>query len=1757
MIEDHNPMFSLINQTITKTLNQTKKMNPFSKNVVCPEPTEKIPVFPNEKNKMNIIVSYTSYMYNVEEVTYVDEIYNIVEAFMLMNAGRYKANNASRGNGLPSFTLYLNEKPLSRRRIPLVDFNIHDKSVIVLKYNFCMGGAKRQIKPITVNDIILPPYKIVTECEKQVLTEYETIVRDFTIKTQSLEFDHDKYMGSNATYKFAFTNFCRLTNKFSKLYGDNYIALLIEDVAFLYKFLTEAKDLRDIYFAIGSFIKFRNPGPLLRQENLDMIMDKATDIFGLFFDMKSQGLEEVVGALREGMDNLNELKESPLIKKGKQMAMYALSLGVFDRFGVTFDKLNYTKLEQEMLKRKYKPNADMLMILADTTLWLLERGIQCMKSGSLDPIYHSGSNYEKWFDKALELKRNSIFLNNPEDHGIDPFSYTADLKDHIASGDAIYKHGLRVGANDKKLVAATLNDLKMIDAHLHTKRSSMREREAPFSVLIYGGSSIAKSTFTKMLFYQYGKTFDLNTASEFKFIRNANANFWDGFNSSQWCVQLDDIAFMHPSCAAQGDPSVMEMLQVINNVPFVPDQASLEDKGRTPMKAKFVIATTNCENLNAYAYFQTPLAVQRRFPYVLDLRPKEEYLKDECMLDSSKVETVDGEWPDYWDIIVKRVVPSCLERNRQTAKLVDYCKFTDINEFLAWFSLTAIEHDNVQKQVKTCDNHMANIVVCKQCWKNTKICKCVTPQSDDIDTGFDFHNIRTPFRDHVVTQAAQPIIVECTFKDKVMFQLIHLLLYIMNTKIFHYSLQRLMSTRRFETWLENAVVDHPRKVDIMRKRYFYLGKRAKSYFNWKYDPEAIIGVLIMVVASFGLYRMVKQFRHDYKDTKDIPDMLKKMDKRQRLILLNRLQEQEDNGEPLSVGKAALHENLYAVKRAYTMTPYDAPHPYVKKHKVLGTMGIDLPQQDEPNLKVTTKEIGLQPVAPVEPEEENVWHNNDFELTSFDVSSTTASNRMDPEEFSNYIGKNVVFIETHRIDANASIKKREFVAFCVTGHIYVTAHHNLPSGSYTMKVVHGSSSNIGIQVISTQTHSDQFLRLPQYELTFFRLRCLPAKKNLMTYIAKPTANFIANGNYIRRLDNGTLITKSAKAIRRGGKLHCDMIDIEDSWQCVANPITEFGDCGMPMIANTNRGPIICGIHVAGSGDRALSTCLTTDIVDTALAHWEEPHIESGVPMLSAQGYPQVLVPLHRKSVMSYIPTGKCNIYGSLVGFRPSQDSDVEPTVIRDAVVSRGYQELFDKPKLGGWKSWRHAALDMTNPVEGIDENILSACVKAFKQDIKAKLPEGAWKEVQIYDDFTTMNGVPGLKFIDKINRKTSMGFPYKKNKKFFLEQVEPRGDVSDPMMYNDTVQARIDNMLANYHSGRRNMTVFCGQEKDEATKYSKIKDDKYRIFTGSPGDATHITRKYLLSVIRLIQKNKFVFECGPGTNSASLEWGEIYDYLTRFGEDHMIAGDYGKFDKTMPSNIILAAFDIIRWICQEAGYDHHALLVVQGIAEDTAFPLIDFKGDLVEFFGSNPSGHALTVIINGLANSLYMRYCYFVCNPEHEVQTFQQNVKLMTYGDDNVMGVSNCVPWFNHTALQNTLKEVGITYTMADKEAASVPYIHISEVSFLKRFWRWDEDVGAYLAPLEETSIAKSLTRVVASRTICAEQQAVEVMRSAHMEYFNYGYEIFSQKDKMFREIVTECGLEPYMPPKWFPSWQDYYDGFWRRSGKGPEIQGPI
>jgi hypothetical protein len=1314
----------------------------------------------------------------------------------------------------------------------------------------------------------------------------------------------------------------------------------------------------------------------------------------------------------------------------------------------------------------------------------------------MDPLYHSGSSYESWFNKANELKAQAALLSFPEAHGIDRYSFLADIREEIEKGESIYRHATRVGEHEKKMVGSLVNDLKMILANETTKREAQKERDSPFSVLLYGGSSIGKSTLTKMLFYQYGKVFNLPTGSEFKYTRNAIDPFWSGFNSSQWCIQLDDIAFMRVEKAMAGDPSVMEMLQVNNNVPFVPNQAELADKGRTPVRAKLLIGTTNCEHLNAFHYFQTPLAVQRRFQFVIDVQVKDEYCKDHCMLDASLTDIAPGQWPNYWDFHVKRVVPVGDKRERQQGELELVKSFGRVNEFLAWFSSEAIQHSKVQKLVNNCDTNMEAIKICSTCFYPELDCECdmeafLQRKMCEICSRIDCQCSKIQ---SIEMRLPSPLICYMCYKHDeacecydiqtqeivdpqkyFWYDLIRL--FLLKAVLWFLSYSCLSGLGRFflrrscvQTALESSFVAPEYRMRLLRARFFTLGEQVGNK----------IGVSNLLVKT-----------------------------------------------------AAIVCALYASVKLY--------------RTFFGPVAKDI----QSNQKVDSSTIGSRPVCK-EVGKVNPWFKDDFELTTFDIGRKTVSTAaMTLEQFAENIQKNMVFLESTYINDNGISGSRCIRALGLKGHLYLCNSHGLPlNNSFTLRVTKQLiSSGITENLVCNVKQSD-IVRDITHDIAIIRIKNFPCVKDITEYIPVTKIPIPYRGLYASRNEDGSIYhnaityTKRLENITYKDEKHNICSDMWESNTTVPNVVN---DCGTTLLVQTPRGIIIAGMHVLGNPNRPVSRAIAFEMptINLMCSKLEDISISSGTPVLEAPGYEHKLVDLHYKSPVRWIEEGAAAVYGSFEGWRSDMRSRVGPTIIQSTVQEYGYEVQHGKPIMHGWEPWHIAVKDMVKPVTKLDNTILDNCVENFTKDILTSLPKSELDELMVYDDLTALNGVPGMTFVDKINRNTSAGAPFNKSKKFFLAPHVANG-YTDCMMPTPIIMDRVNNIISAYKEGSRAMPVFTGCLKDEATKFSKIKMKKTRVFTGAPFDWSIVVRKYYLATIRLMQNNRFIFEAGPGTNAHSLEWQRIRNYLTQHGEDQMIAGDYASFDKSMPPCVILGAFQILINICRKAGYSQEDLAIMQGIAEDTAFPLIDMHGTLIQFYGSNPSGHPLTVIINSLANSLYMRYAYSVLSGG-DCSNFQKHVSLFTYGDDNAMGVSKDAPFFNHTTIQKTLADVGIKYTMADKEAESIPYIHIDQISFLKRTWRWDEDVQAFLCPLEEESIAKSLLVGVVSKSISQEAQAIAIMSSANMEYFMFGKKIFHEKHLMFKDIIRKHDLEMYVGESDFPTWQQLYDRFWKSS----------
>jgi hypothetical protein len=1546
-----------------------------------------------------------------------------------------------------------------------------------------------------------------------------------------------------------------------------YLTKLVEDCYLLARMLVKAQDMEDRILAVSAFAKLRTNSSLI----LDVKEELVSFIQEIFLveHPTSQSFEDVLKSSRDILDRYDEVKNSKLFKKIYRVLMYAMAFSLFEKAGIKLDKYKWFRVEQEVLKKKYYSRPDFVQTCLDTALFICERGYQVYQTGKIEALLHSGEEYGLWFQKALDLKRDSLLMSNPEIHGLNVYTFLAELNDTIDQGKSVVDHAKRLKNFDANLYGKILEDLKLVKAEFITKRAAMQERKAPFSVLLSGGTSVNKSGLAKLLFYQYAALFKLDNGSEFKYTRNSIDQYWVNFNTYQWCVQLDDVAFLNPTAAPQGDPSLLEMLQVINNVPFVPIQAALEDKGRTPLLSRLVIATTNTEHLNAHAYFSCPGAIQRRFPWVLDVRPHPDLRSADGRFNTTVARDVTealetGHLPNFWDIVVKEVV---VRIDGKTADLVNRFQFTDIYKFVQWFSEEAMKYERIQSSAMMADAKMKEIHICDTCRARGLYTPCLSrdcpervpileQQSDELAitplVTATYHqdkvdSIMNRIRDRLSSEIKETVKDEIESKRLREWKLCLIVIFwwVYSTLPFIHWFVDFLFGKDFAL---NYVKQGMWEKRIAGKVVYRLGSQVadkigrRAFFK---RTAALIAAGVIVKKSFDFYK-------SYKDKRPPPIVAPEP----------KAPVPKPPTPKPPVDNAYVKEQMYKNLLDYvdcTTGRDDCDDPQCPVHLIMSGYKASLSPRMVVQGSLQSREIEKvgAPPKPMGDERPNVWYKDDYETTDLEISPQSKSlHALSWEEQKRVLLKNCVALHTTYVDGDDKTDKFPVRAVCLGGKVYITNNHAIcDKPEFDLHVRNLAQDGI-CDSITLRITQDQIMRFPKNDLAVLTLRGLPPRKNIWKYFGGPDLKGVHSGSYIGKDRCGKPFEIKVDNIRKVPQYHQDKLGnvyedehgkpiIFNDWTGVAERPTIAGECGSLLVSHSPMGPILLGIH--GAGITGTTCCaalpINSEFARLLIEKCQPYVVQDGSVMLSAPSAPVSFGPLHKKSPFRYIPEGTATVFGSVDCPQSEMKSRVRPTLLAPSMKARGYKMKWGKPVLNGWEPKHVQLKEMLKPASKINPRILERVKQDFIHDILCNLTPEDLDSLYVFDVFTAVNGAAGVAYVDKLKRTTSAGFPWKRSKKHFWKPVPPAGDLQDPIEFDEEIMQRVDNMHEQLLAGKRAMPVSDACFKDEAVKQEKVDAKKTRIFAGSPVDSSILIRMYTLAFTRLFYKKHVLFESAPGIDASSPQWTILYKLLTKFGEDRMIAGDYAFYDKTMFALMILAAWDIIVAVCKKGKFSPEQIAVLERMGEDAAFPLYNFFGDLVMFFGTLPSGHPLTVIINSLANCLYMRYCYACLSPDGTAKDFKKNVSLMTYGDDNIMGVSKDCNWFNHTSIMNVLASIGITYTMADKNQPSIPYIHIDDCTFLKRSWRWDEDLGYYTAPLPEDSIIKSLMIGVQNRTNDPKYQAVVLIGDALFKYFDFGKEVFHAKTTMLRSLVHECNLGVYVEPHTFRSWEEIAESF--------------
>jgi len=607
------------------------------------------------------------------------------------------------------------------------------------------------------------------------------------------------------------------------------------------------------------------------------------------------------------------------------------------------------------------------------------------------------------------------------------------------------------------------------------------------------------------------------------------------------------------------------------------------------------------------------------------------------------------------------------------------------------------------------------------------------------------------------------------------------------------------------------------------------------------------------------------------------------------------------------------------------------------------------------------------------------------------------------------------------------------------------------------------------------------------------------------------------------------------------------------------ITFDGMCMSPIVSDSVVKKII-GFHIGGvtgtkkgcgfAITRAQLVAARAELYElntTALAGPQSRDIED-----SMMGKEYALSStVHHKCPTNYI-TGDPAIvvYGSVTG-RSTFNSTVIETPI-SAIVEKvtGVPNKYGPPRFKDpikredgsidnqtWKPW-YASLEVcSKPSVGFDpakvevaaDDYISGILDMVDRDIALHKAE-----VKPLSHQETISGITGRRFVDAMVASTSVGYPIGGPKSRFMIDLPPTDEHQCPREFTPEIQAEIARVLTLCDAGDIPNLIFGASLKDEPTKFGL---HKVRVFQAAPLALQYALRKYFLPIARVLSLYPLISELAVGVNAHGPEWHELTQFMCKFGEDRILAGDYSKYDLRMPAQLTIAAFSIMIRIARHVGnYSSADIARMEVLAHEVCTPLVAYNGTLIRFLGTNPSGQNLTVYVNSIVNSLLHRICFFEIYPIESMSrigrelslgrdaTYRDIVATMTYGDDAKGSVRPGFDLFNHISMANILKENDMVFTMPDKTSTPTHYMSRYEADFLKRRDRYEEELGLFVGCLDEDSIFKSLHSILKPTAVTPEEVCAQNIDGALREFFFHGREVFEHRRQQMKQIAEEANL---------------------------------
>jgi hypothetical protein len=427
-------------------------------------------------------------------------------------------------------------------------------------------------------------------------------------------------------------------------------------------------------------------------------------------------------ALRSLKDNWTLAIQNEGFSKLSHLLSLCLALGLCDASKLDF-KVAGMKLFSIGAYNKHTSAVDLVDAAFETVIYFVEGGYTCFQHKSVKPLLYGNlevMEFEELYAKCLRCNEYARCGNLEKYENMTENDYEDLLSKTIEK-----VHMLKMtskGIVERNLLSKKGDILRQWQATFRQTRVQGGLREAPYSIGIFGGTAVGKSTIANILMVT---TLQCNgyCADDDRIVTiNEADKFMSNFRSHTNGILVDDIGNTKANFVERAPTALM--IQLVNNVRMYANMAEADMKGKVSVEPKVVIATKNVKDSCAHVYSNEPASIARRDRITLTVKVKPEYARH-SMLDPDKIPNLHScRIPNFWDITVERAYPTS-RQTKNGAAIVAYEAIRydgkdlvniGLPELIRWIAQDSKKFFADQKEVVKKSNNLGQqLHVCSKC----------------------------------------------------------------------------------------------------------------------------------------------------------------------------------------------------------------------------------------------------------------------------------------------------------------------------------------------------------------------------------------------------------------------------------------------------------------------------------------------------------------------------------------------------------------------------------------------------------------------------------------------------------------------------------------------------------------------------------------------------------------------------------------------------------------------------------------------------------------------------------------------------------------------------------------------------------------------------------------------------------------------------------------------------------------------------------